>query len=451
MSIAALMSSMTLESVGNLSDVNGEADLLEDETELMDAYAETENAERDYTMLLESIDIMDEAAVTLESDKFLTKESFDYLAMTMEAAIGEATTTHIMGRSYLSGMEDIMSLESDDASSDERRAEMTLEGITDFLKRAGKAVSSTAKRVLNSINEFYASIFKSVANLKVRLFDVQSKLAGYTVDKETRVRIKSISKRIAVNGSLESSAVVAGTKMMNVAAEGVLKEYLDKVSKFYFELGIAYSGFVKDPETGEFTKIEKTVNEASAVLSKVASDASQPLPGGKSLAYIEPSTSRFTVFGNVHDNRNRRIQKKLTGSVFPVLRLISNKDAVSANFKEGVPMASKKDLEAILVNVAKTLDLIESRKAMLLELKEQRKNALAQADELIKHANKGKILAFISSRWGRRQFRSILSITRADANRVIREFLRYSWTTSRAALTYVSAHVNASPTGGVVQ
>lgn len=448
MSIAALMGSMTLESVNLLNDSEDGDDLqlMEVDKELEEATAESNKAEDDLGKLDSSANTLEDIEETLEADLAeggITPQAAKYLAMTMEAVMGESCVIMTGGQSYATPRNPVMTMESFGSTyTQEEATSMTLEGIGETLGRAYKAIKNAAGRSINASREMFGKLFRGTKGLKKTLDKQRSSLSEYSSDGKADIKIAAYGVRLHIMGQIDAKTVTDGVASVNGVGAKLLKEYLTKSIKMYADLSKGLADIAKGRKEAAALEAETKSNiaELSTELVDLTKRFSKDLPGGFRLVYLsDPGES----------TKGDKTQKATAGYSLSVLS-VEKQDKEARKFDTGqtTPVASKKQLEAILTNVETMIDAIDGRKAEIERMLTEREAAIAAGDELLIAINKDKDgNTEVKSLWkDSKLLTKLIRVANKNAMRSITNYTSYTWRVARAALIYVNTNLKA---GGV--
>ena len=450
MSISSLISSYTAEDLSLLEDDIEETELSQLAEEVEEASAEAEKAEDEQEDLENTEETLESIAVCLREDRDnggITPQAARYARVAAKAVLGEAKVVSIMGRE-LDGMKNpIMTMESYGSTySQEEATALTMESISDTIKRIWDGIKNAVRRAINAVVEFFARIFRGTKGLQKQAGDLRKELAdakSKTWKKDQELKVGAWATRIHINGSIRPAQVAGGVKTV-VDVLDTTYDSLSQASSFYNGLAsnlVDAANARRDAkEIVNFCAL--SLDQMTKIEQKVLNLSKKELPGGKVLigeTEIAVSIDGVSETGDTTKNASSSSVPKSTRMYIKDTNERRNRSLRADSIKDAIAM-DVKQCEEVLDNVDRMISIIDGRKRALDEVTKARREAVKAGDTLVKESNAG----WFEEKWTQAQLRVVLRLANINITRNINTVTSYSWGVARSALIMVDRSIKAS-------
>lgn len=404
------MESVALESMGEEDEV--------DDAEMLKAFAAADEANDEVEAVAADVEELEEIETGLESiagalDSSLETGGIDPVA----AKFAHLAVDAHMSRVGLESSQAMPALEDfAGETSAEASTKVAIEGIGDTLKKIWDAIKLAAKKVMESISDFFAKMFSSLESFKKKvegLKETYKTLDAKALKKDAKLKVAN-PDTLKHKGKLDDKAVLAGSDAVSdLSGAGV--SLMDIFTTITGSQRSKVTDILKGKEasTADF---EKIASEGGKALT--ASNIKGVLPGDKTVKTVISGTSvKFTI---------ETIPKSKSIGKAVELSPISPKDSLK-----------------VLDNVLVVIDELEKLKKINEELK---KEIVAFAKELDVVAKKADA-SFYENLKGGLTANKILALGRGDALKSAGSLQSYLFKTARGYMRVMEDNMNLY-TGG---
>lgn len=434
---------------------------LADAGELIEAEVDdSERAAMEAEEVIAEIEIVSDASTVLTQLADVVEEQAENGGLSDDAArILTIATEGIYSQLNLKGHNGIPSLESFQGKYTRVGATtFSLEDINSKLKSFGNALVEGAKKILEFITKFFASVFTATGRLEARAKKIKSLAAGFKGNGSASLELPALFNKLVVGNAVPSN-FAAGMSAINdfvqeatsgVHSEGVTK--LAEMTKKARDQGKWFVGVV-DEDMEKFTSMvfgeaHKVVTEALTLRSLSAVNSQRAIDFGA------PESSEGTVL---------KASAIFPGNTIIWAHVPKTADSIDEMRIGRASYGEKVAAKAIPNLSGSEISKIADQALRFVELKRQFDNAFSEAKAAMQlvsniasfNASFNAVNKSINEEEGFRAFgtffRKMFRVTSALANGVHRYALADALRVHNAALDYAQAALSSATKEGKVQ